>query len=449
MANTAEPAGERKLRLTGLEWLICAVAAIGFLFDIYEVLMLPLVGPPALGELLGLKPGSPEMNVWMGRLFYVPAIFGAVFGLLGGWLTDRLGRRRVLVWSILLYAVGALASAFVTTPWQLLALRCVVFVGVCVEFVAGTAWLAELFTEPQRRERVLGYTQAFSSFGGLLVAFVYGWAVRHADSLPAIHGGHSAWRYTLVSGLIPALPLLLVRPWLPESPAWRARKEAGTLIRPRLSALFSPELLRTTIVTTIMVAASYALAFGAIQQAPRIVPGLEDVHSLERPAQQQVVATTQKLQEVGGLLGRIALAILAVRIVSRRKLLRVFQIPALVVFPLLFFNAMKLDSEAFRWGLMLCGFAAVSQFSFWGNYLPRVYPTHLRGTGESFAANVGGRLIGTSAAWISVNLANQLTAASPAAALAKASAIVALTAAVIGIAASFALPEPRQTDLPS
>jgi MFS family permease len=389
------------------------------------------------------------MNVWMGRLFYVPAMFGAVFGLLGGWLTDRLGRRRVLVWSILLYAGGALASAFVTSPEQLLALRCVVFVGVCVEFVAGTAWLAELFTDPLRRERVLGYTQAFSSLGGLLVAFVYGFAVRHADSLPAIGGSHSAWRWTLVSGLIPALPLLVVRPWLPESPTWRARKEAGTLSRPRLADLFSPALRRTTIVTTIMVAASYALAFGAIQQATRIVPGLEDVRGLERPAQQQVVASTQKLQEVGGLLGRVALAILAVRIVSRRSLLRVFQVPALLVFPLLFWDAMRLDAEAFRWGLFLCGFVTIAQFSFWGNYLPRVYPTHLRGTGESFAANIGGRLLGTSAAWISVNLANQLTAASPPAALAKASACVALAAAVIGIVASFALPEPRQAELPS
>ena len=444
-----ESAAAPKLRLTPLEWLICAVAAVGFLFDTYELLMLPLVGPPALAELLGVKPGSPEMNVWMGRLFYVPAIFGAAFGLLGGWLTDRFGRRRVLVASILLYAGGALASAFVTSPGQLLALRCVVFVGVCVEFVAGTAWLAELFTDPTRREKVLGYTQAFSSLGGLLVAWIYGLAVHNADALPAIAGGHSAWRYTLVSGLIPALPLLIVRPWLPESPAWRARKEAGTLSRPRLSELFSPQLMRTTIVTTILVAASYALAFGAIQQATRIVPGLADVHSLARPAQQQVVAATQKLQEVGGLLGRIALAILAVRIASRRRLLRVFQIPALVVFPLLFWNAMGLDSGAFRWGLSLCGFVAIAQFSFWGNYLPRVYPTHLRGTGESFAANIGGRLLGTSAAWISVNLANQLTAASPAAALAKASAIVAVTAAAIGIVASFALPEPRQADLPS
>jgi MFS family permease len=444
-----ESSARPQLRLTGLEWLICAVAALGFLFDIYELLMLPLVGPPALAELLGVKPGSPEMNVWMGRLFYVPALFGATFGLLGGWLTDRLGRRRVLVWSILLYAGGALASAFVTSPYQLLALRCVVYVGVCVEFVAGTAWLAELFTEPARRERVLGYTQAFSSLGGLAVAWVYGLAVRHADALPAIAGGHSAWRYTLISGLIPALPLLLVRPWLPESPAWRAKKEAGTLSRPSFAALFSPQLRRTTLVTTIMVAASYALAFGAIQQATRIVPGLADVQTLERPAQQQVVAGTQKLQEVGGLLGRIALALLAVRIVSRRGLLRIFQIPALIAFPLLFWYAMRLDSEAFRWGLFLCGFLAIAQFSFWGNYLPRVYPTHLRGTGESFAANVGGRLLGTGAAWVTVNFANQLTAASPAAALAKASAIVAFTAAVIGVVASFALPEPEQADLPS
>jgi hypothetical protein len=197
-----------------------------------------------------------------------------------------------------------------------------------------------------------------------------------------------------------------------------------------------------------MVAASYALAFGAIQQAPRIVPGLEDVRSLERPAQQQVVASTQKLQEVGGLLGRIALALLAVRILSRRRLLRLFQIPALLLFPLLFFNATSLDSATFRWGLALCGFVTIAQFSFWGNYLPRAYPTYLRGTGESFAANVGGRLLGTSAAWVAVNLANQLTAASPAAALAKASGIVALAAAVIGVLLTFALPEPGKADLP-
>ena len=57
------------------------------------------------------------------------------------------------------------------------------------------------------------------------------------------------------------------------------------------------------------------------------------------------------------------------------------------------------------WGVAVAGFLTVAQFSFWGNYLPRVYPTHLRGTGESFAANIGGRMIGTSFAWLTATIA--------------------------------------------
>src|SRR6185503_1621419 len=113
------------------------------------------------------------------------------------------------------------------------------------------AWLAEIFTVPEQREKVLGYTQAFSSFGGLLVGganyLIADWALR----LPAIHDGHDAWRYTLISGVIPALPLILIRPFLPESPAWQQKRAAGTLKRPSIAALFTPELRRTTIVTTL------------------------------------------------------------------------------------------------------------------------------------------------------------------------------------------------------
>ena len=57
-----------------------------------------------------------------------------------------------------------------------------------------------------------------------------------------------------------------------------------------------------------------------------------------------------------------------------------------------------------QWGIFLVGMATIAQFSFWGNYLPRVYPTYLRGTGESFAANVGGRMIGTCAALVTTQL---------------------------------------------
>ena len=131
---------------------------------------------------------------------------------------------------------------------MLLFFRCLVFIGVCVEFVAAVAWLAELFTDPKHREKALGYTQAFSSLGGLLVATANGLCVSLAPSLPAlgaILGGtiaepHAPWRYTVMSGVIPAIPLIIIRPFLPESPAWERKRAAGTLKRPSIVALFAP-----------------------------------------------------------------------------------------------------------------------------------------------------------------------------------------------------------------
>src|SRR5260370_14881215 len=159
-------------------------------------------------ELAKVKPGSPDFNYWVGLLFYVAALAGGIFGLLGGYLTDRLGRRRVLVWSILLYAFSALGSGYATSLPMLLVLRCVTFVGVCVEFVAAVAWLAELFPERDRREKILGYTQALSSIGGLMVTAAYYLAVTYGQSLPAVHRGSETWRYTLMSNLPTPISLI-------------------------------------------------------------------------------------------------------------------------------------------------------------------------------------------------------------------------------------------------
>jgi MFS family permease len=450
-------------RLTPTQWLICMIAAIGFAFDIYEILMLPLIVRPALLELTGTVQGSPEYQMWVGRLFYIPAFAGGIFGLLGGYLTDRLGRRRVLTYSILIYAFAAFASGFATSMEMLLVLRCFVFVGVCVEFVAAVAWLAELFPDPERREKVLGYTQAFSSVGGLLVAVANGLAVTWAASLPAIdlfgftvQNPHAPWRYTLMSGVIPAIPLILIRPFLPESPIWAEKKRAGTLRRPSIAALFSPEFRRTTIVTTLMFAMSYGAAFGAIQQIPQIVPGLPEVREAvqglpapqTRALEQQTAANLTKVQEVGGLVGRFLLAILAPIILSRRRLIRVFQVPGLVIMPLVFAVVAVTDLQWLYIGIFLAGLVTVAQFSFWGNYLPRVYPVYLRGTGESFAANIGGRMIGTSFAWLTATLAVTADRANAPARVAMVAAAVGTAVYVVGFIASFWLPEPRQEELP-
>lgn len=492
MASSPNASGVAPIRPI-VRWLILFLASIGFAFDIYELLMLPLIVRPALLEFTqnGLMMGLSR-TTWIGLLFYLPAIFGGVFGLLGGYLTDWLGRRRVLTWSILLYAVSAFLAGFATNPLMLLVLRCTTFIGVCVEFVAAVAWLAELFPDPKQRERALGYTQAFSSLGGLLVAVAFGICNRYATDLYAVFPirmpdflvgffgqiptapANMGWRFTLMSGLIPAIPLIVIRPFLPESPMWMAKKRAGTLKRPSILELFTtPELRKVTIVTTIMFACSYGAAFGAIQHIPRIVPGLASVKEevQKNPSQQQRIesiaaAEYTKVQELGGLAGRFLLALLVIRIVSRRALLRVFQIPGLIVLPLVFYFFLEMPNVLFfeiplegvylgrlpittvSLGVFLCGLFTVGQFSFWGNYLPRVYPLHLRGTGESFAANIGGRMIGTSFAAVTVTLASFLPGSSRPEQLALAAAIVGGFVYLVGFIASFFLPEPKAEILP-
>lgn len=495
-------------RLTRVQWLICVIAAIGFAFDIYELLMLPLILRPALLELVpGAVPGSELFQTWFGRLFYVPAFVGGIFGLFGGYLTDRLGRRFVLTWSILLYAFSAFFAGFSTNIWMLLILRCTTFIGVCVEFVAAVAWLAELFPDHKQRERVLGYTQAFSSIGGLLVAVANGLAIDYSkaffaisvpDALAGLVGviqqehQHEAWRYTLMSGLIPAIPLIVIRPWLPESPAWAQKRASGSLRRPSVLELFSPGLRKTTVVTTIMFACSYGAAFGAIQQLPQIVPGLADVKvkaqdaaakakvppdeeaakkvriGAQRQVEQKIASEYTKIQEIGGLLGRFLLAVLALRILSRRNLLRVFQGPGLILMPLVFALFLKVENRTFfeinleslylgklpittmSLGVALAGLLTVGQFSFWGNYLPLAYPLHLRGTGESFAANIGGRMFGTSFALVTATIVGWLPDSIGPAPLkfAYTSAGVAFFVYLVGCIACFFLPEPSHEELP-
>lgn len=549
----------KKKGLSLTEWLVIIVASIGFLFDTYELLMTPLVGVPAIAELLKLPPNHPEVTSWMGRMLWMTALCGGVFGLLGGWLIDRFGRKRIMVASIFLYALSPFAAAFATTLPMFVFFRCTTFIGVCVEFVAAITWLAELFPDKKRKERVLGWTQAFASLGGILVTAVAAWLTTHANTLPAlpvpeIFNQHAAWRYLLMTGLLPAIPIALLLPFVPESKAWRGRRASGKFQRPSFGALFAPELRRVTLVAAALSACAYAAAFGALQITPRsIVPGLEEnavrmrelvplraearelnksldqvmpafreglatVPGLEtvvgqraanrrdfraamkvtnatataslaadfkqlgtkldeltaaKPEVKQAVIEREKLlkaigdnrdrqapfsdqvtalgervqfcQEIGGLTGRILLAVLVVMAIARRSLLRVFVVPGLLLLPLTYFALYHSTSVAFSAGIFACGLLIVAQFSYFGEYLPKVFPIHLRGTGGSFATNVGGRMIGTSAAFLSTNIIAPFFSATPTANhYALAAGIVGTGAFVIAMVLTFLLPEPKE-----
>ena len=147
--------------------------------------------------------------------------------------------------------------------------------------------------------------------------------------------------------------------------------------------------------------------------------------------------------------GRFALAILIVIVASRRAVLRTFLLPGLIVMPFVFGWAAVHSLTWLQIGMFVAGFLTVAQFSFWGNYLPHAFPVHLRGTGESFAANIGGRLIGTCFAgitqWIALKL--PFSDMQPAEKTAYAAAGVALLVYAVNFVVSFWLPEPKSEDL--
>ncbi|MEO8097449.1 MAG: MFS transporter [Acidobacteriota bacterium] len=425
-----------------IKWTICGVAALGFLFDIYEILVAPLVVQPALLELGGLRLGTAEYRSWAGLFLWIPPLLGGFCGLWGGYFTDRLGRRRILVWSILLYTTSAVAAGFATTLPMLLTFRTLCYAGVCVEFVAAVAWLAELFPDNKTREAVLGYTQMFSSMGGVLVSGIFFLSSRYGAALPAIYGSHSAWRYTLLGGVLPAIPLMIIRPFLPESPQWAAKKAAGTLKRPSIAELFRPKFRRVTVITTLMFACAYGAAIGTIQQGPQIAGGMPEVSSLPLAERGQATSSASAAQEFGGLAGRLTMATLGLIIISRRKLLRLFLVPGLILMPIVFLYTSGQGLQLFRMGMFLAGFTTVAQLNFLGNYLPRVFPVYLRGTGEGFAANVGGRMMGASFSFIVTHLAGVMPGATPGLQLAYAAGAIGICVYATSLVATWWLPEP-------
>jgi hypothetical protein len=314
--------------------------------------------------------------------------------------------------------------------------------GACVEFVAAIAWLTELFAEAKRREAMLGYAQVCATLGNFMIAGAYYAAVTWGDQFPAVHGGHSAWRYALIFGALPAIPLMILRPFLPESPVWRAKKAAGTLRRPRIRELFEPRLRRVTLITTALVACCYALAFGMLQHIPRLVPGLPQVASLARQQQEQWVSWVHVHVDTGAMLGRFLLAGLVVWFVSRRPMLRWMLWCGLVVYPFVFLGPAIHDAQLFKYSVLVVTLIVGVQYSYWGNYLPRVFPVHLRGTGESFAMSFGGRTLAPLCALATTQLSNVMPGATPSLKLASSMALVAVTATVCALILSRWLPEP-------
>jgi hypothetical protein len=235
---------------------------------------------------------------------------------------------------------------------------------------------------------------------------------------------------------------MILRPFLPESPLWLQRRSAGTLPRTRIRELFEPRLRRVTILSTLLVGCCYALAFGMMQHIPRVVPGLPGVAELARKAQEQWVSYVHLFVDTGAILGRVLFIGLAIYVIARQRMLQVFLLCGLAIFPFVFLGPPVHDIDLFKYSVVFVSVLVSAQYSFWGNYLPRVFPLHLRGTGASFGASIAGRVIAPLAALATTQLSNFVPGDSPTVKLATSMALVVVTFTILALLLSTRLPEP-------
>src|SRR5205823_3027616 len=156
----------------------------------------------------------------------------------------------------------------------------------------------------------------------------------------------------------------------------------------------------------------------------------------------------QLWQELGGLAGRVLLAVLLLFLPSR-TLIRLFLIPGVVLFPVTYFGFVHKDYGTFALAIFFCGLLTVAQFSFLSELLPRVFPIHLRGTGGSFATNFGGRMIGTMAATLNTEILAKMFPGTPPLQVASAAGVIGGSVYLIALAATFLLPTPQEETAPS
>jgi len=229
------PLGESK-SLTRDQWIVLAASFLGWMFDGVEIGLFPVLARPAL-QSLGMA-NDAQVGAWIGYLTTAFLLGAAAGGIFFGWLGDKIGRVRSMVMAILAYSLFTGACAFVTAPWQLFVCRFMASLGMGGEWALAVALVMECWPE-KHRPKLAGAIGAAANFGILFIAVVGMIKSVTVDS----------WRWMCLVGAAPALLALLIVLLVPESEKWKQSLKKGK-VNP-LKEIFSGKLLRSTVFAAI------------------------------------------------------------------------------------------------------------------------------------------------------------------------------------------------------
>lgn len=344
----------------------------------------------------------------------------------GGWvagiLCDRYGRLRILQVTILWYSFFTFLSGFTTSFEQLLVVRCLQGLGFGGEWTAGAVLLGEVI-RASHRGRAGGTVQS---------AFAIGWACATTLSsvLLTLLPQAIAWRAVFWAGVLPAILVVYVRRNMTESDIFlAARGNAATAHEASPVAIFSPSMLRTTVLAAMLAMGIQGSSYAIITWLPTF---LKTVHHLS------VVGTGGYVLVVtfGAFCGYLTSAHLSDAIGRRRNFLSYALGCWIVDFAFMYLPVSD------RTALLLAfpfGFFTQGIYASLGPFFTELFPTRMRGAGQGFAYNFG-RGVGAFLTFFVGVMANSMP-------LGDAIAILSLAGYLVAIVATLLLPETRGREL--
>jgi MFS family permease len=377
--------------LDASHWHVLTGSFLGWIFDGYESYALVLVMTPALRQLLA-PADLPNLSRYAGFLVAITLLGWAAGGVLGGIVSDYLGRKRTMMVTIFLYAIFTGLTAFVHTWPQMAFFRFLTGLGLGGEWATGATLIAESW--PARaRAKGQGIMQSAFGWGSLLAAGAW----YYLGPL----GGPSAWRLLFLVGVIPAFFVLYIRRHVRESDRWLERHRERKLLRRRrrsgaglsseeaaaadftVAVLFRSPQLRRLVLLCMMMSLATTLGYWAVSSwIPAYAESVSTAASAGDPARWAALAGV--LYNVGAIVGYLAAGLLA-DVIGRRPLLLCFFGGSLLTTPLVYrwtHTPATLVAAAAVNGMFTLG-----QFAWMAIYPPELFPTALRCTAVSLIFN--------------------------------------------------------------
>ncbi len=409
--------------ITRYQWLVLSIGSLGWIFDVFEGQIFVASMRDAMPALLGVGPDDVAVTKWNEWAFGAFLLGGAIGGIFFGALSDKIGRSKTMIITILVYSLFTCFSAFSQEGWHMVLFRFLVAMGVGGEWAVASAMVAEVM--PTRSRPIMSSIfHASSVFGTLLAAATIALLIGNPDvNAWFATKGIEGWRVGFFIGVLPALLTVWIRWKLSEPESWKKakerEKEGKEQATGRIRDLFNRDHRRSTMIGVSLATIGLVTFWGChiygknalLRQAQNdIIVSAQMIDSspeeksefLALPENKATVKRAEMLSmainTIGGGLGLVLFGWVSQKI-GRKGAFIFYHAMGFITIILLF--KVLIPGGASQWvlGLFLpiFGFFTLGMHAGYAVYFPELYPTRLRGTGTGFCFNAG--RLGTAAAF--------------------------------------------------